>query len=466
MGNRQPALSHAPRSTWMLIPLLIVWTSGPALGQTPLAEVIPTLLGPGMTIAPGPGGTHAQEFVRLPGQVELVPGPFGLAGVDTPRGFDFNNKIIEQLPTFPIGSSSGGFLYAFDPAVGTFVRSTRSFGASYGERPLTSGRGTLSVGFSVQRVTFDRFDGTDLESGDIRFYYLHRDRNAAFPPPLTPERSDVMEATLRLRLSTQTVLTTITYGFTDRLDIGATVPQVKATLMADVDKRILRLGTAADPTIHSFDGLGSSTERISDGGTASGIGDLRFLAKYNVLRRRGGAVAGGADLRLPTGDARNLLGSGTVFARLFGMVSTGTRTFAPHGNVGVTLASKNFNTSDLIGEPDDEINYTVGFDWSVVPRVTVSGDMLGRRRLSGSFKNALADRTLQFVSSTGGPVQSTTVREFQLVDYADRHLLQSVVGTKIGPWRTMLFVANLLLPVTDAGLRNRPSLSIGAEYTF
>lgn len=86
--------------------------------------------------------------------------------------------------------------------------------------------------------------------------------------------------------------------------------------------------------------------------------------------------------------------------------------------------------------------------------------------MSGSWKLGQADRTLRFVRSTNGPVESQTVRELMYVDYGDRYLMQGVVGGKVGPWRTMLLVANLLFPITDAGLRNKPALSLGLEYTF
>lgn len=133
----------------------------------------------------------------------------------------------------------------------------------------------------------------------MRFYYVHRDLAQTFPPALTPERSDVMEATLKLGIRTRTMLTTVTYGVTDRLDIGATIPMVRTTLEARVDKRILRLGTASDPTIDSFDGRGADTATSTGGGTASGIGDVRVVAKYNLVRRARWALGGLWDVRLP-----------------------------------------------------------------------------------------------------------------------------------------------------------------------
>ena len=117
----------------------------------------------------------------------------------------------------------------------------------------------------------------------------------------------MLEATLRLQIRNEIVLSTLTYGISDRFDVGVTVPFVTTTLNATVDERILRLGTAADPTIHSFDGLGADRRSRSDGGTASGLGDIGVTFKYNVLQRDWGALSAFGDVRFPTGDVDNLL---------------------------------------------------------------------------------------------------------------------------------------------------------------
>jgi hypothetical protein len=424
------------------------------------------MLGPDMTIAPGPGGTHALDFALAPGEPDpdiLRSAPF----LPQTRGYFLLAPIVEQLTTFPIGSSSGGFLYGFDPDIGTFTRSSRSFGPSFGERPLTSGRGTLSIGYSAQSVEYDRLDGTRLDGGDIRFHFFHRDLFGTCPAqgvcntPFTPERSDVMEASVRLRISSRTRLTMFTYGVTDRLDVGVTIPYVSTTLEAQVDKRILRLGTASNPTIHSFDGRGSDTATATGGGTASGLGDVRLQAKYNILRRRVLAVGTLFETRLPTGDSQNLLGTGTLSTRVLGVLSTGTRVFSPHGNIGVTFVKNQFPIVTF-DESGYEITYTMGFDWSVIPRATVSADFLGRRRVQSGILMSPGSRFLPIPTATG-PVE---VQEFQFVGTGNPNLTQVVVGGKVGPWRTLLLVGNLLLPITDNGLRNKPALSFGVEYTF
>ena len=161
-----------------------------------------------------------------------------------------------------------------------------------------------------------------------------------------------------------------------------------------------------------------------------------------------------------------MLGHRTLFTRVLGIASAGNRVISGHPNLGATFASKNFSTVDLIGEPDDEINYTLGLDWSVVPQATLSADLLGRRRVSGTLKYGLAPRTLQFVRTAGGPVETHVVNEFEPTSYGDRHLMQAIIGGKLSAWRTLQLVGNVLLPVTDAGLRNKPGLSFGIEYTF
>ena len=42
--------------------------------------------------------------------------------------------VVGQLASLPLGSSAGGFTYAFDDALGTFVRTSRILGPSCAER--------------------------------------------------------------------------------------------------------------------------------------------------------------------------------------------------------------------------------------------------------------------------------------------------------------------------------------------
>src|SRR5579884_3776093 len=57
----------------------------------------------------------------------------------------YNNLVLTEATTFPIGSSSGGFTWTFDPSLGVQTRRSQSFGPMFVDRPLTTGRGKLNV---------------------------------------------------------------------------------------------------------------------------------------------------------------------------------------------------------------------------------------------------------------------------------------------------------------------------------
>ena len=77
----------------------------------------------------------------------------------------------------------------------------------------------------------------------------------------------------------------------------------------------------------------------------TGFGDLLLRAKGTVVQTSNVAVAVGADLRLPTGDAQNYLGTGTTSIKPFVAVSFYTPpahgiVFAPHFNLGYQYSGK------------------------------------------------------------------------------------------------------------------------------
>lgn len=456
-----PSSMKARVCVWVVSAVLIgALPTSSASAQTPLAHVLPTLLGDGLRLAPGPGGSHADDFI-YPADLAATVGPFFAPPVNI-----FNEFVTEQLRTFPATTSSGGFLFSFDPVLGTFARTTRSFGPTYAERPLTSGRRTLSVGVSLQNLVFDRISGVPLDSNDVRLYFSHRDSSSGFS--LSPERSDLIEATVRLNVRSNTLSTMVTYGLTDRLDVGVIVPFVDVTLEAQVDKRIIRLGTAADPTIHSFDGRGGDTKSDRDGGTRSGIGDIRITGKYNVLRRRSFAMAAAWDVRLPTGDADNLLGAGNVFTRASAIVSAGSHSFSPHASITATLVPSSGLESGF-HEQGAELTYNGGVDWSVVPRVTVNADLLIRSSFGDfGFQDDVrpADTPHSYVTTTQpGRTQTTTLRGFSWTDEGPA-LMHAAIGAKVAVWRTMLAIGSVVIAMTDTRLHNKPAATFGLEYTF
>ena len=141
----------------------------------------------------------------------------------------FNGALLASLTTFPLGSSSGGFVFEGDPALGDFRPASRSYGPTFAERALTSGRGNFNFGFTFQHARYDSFEGKDLESAGPKFYLQHIDccgpmDSASFPNPAF--EGDLVEAQVSLKIKTDTTAFLFNYGLTDRWDVGAALPIV------------------------------------------------------------------------------------------------------------------------------------------------------------------------------------------------------------------------------------------------
>jgi hypothetical protein len=400
-----------------------------------------------------------------------------------------------MLSTYPLGSPSGGFTYTIDPALGTVTRSSDSFGPSFAERALTIGRGKASTGFVRQRAVYDTLEGLNLRGGDVNFYIPHADccSRGSGPTPvpdgsrLTPPfEGDLIEATLVLKLVSDTSVVFGTYGVTDRFDIGVAVPFVRVELDASIRATIERLSTALDPTVHAFDGPDADARTFAMAGTAAGIGDITVRAKYAFNPTSRAALGMGVEARLPTGDEVNLLGTGGVQTKLFGIVSMNRGRLAPHANIGYT-----FSSSGALPGVDlpDEFGATVGFDVAVSPAMTMSFDVLGRT-LRGAGRMQLADKVFEYAlagtgaggsgpgggggggggggsTTTPAPVQTFRLTRTELAfQPGNLQLYLGAAGVRFSPWRTLLVSANLLFPLTDAGLRDRVTPVIGVDYVF
>src|SRR5258708_26309254 len=85
---------------------------------------------------------------------------------------------------------------------------------------------------------------------------------------------------------------------------------------------IQRIGTASNPKIHFFSdpaaagGFGN-TKSFTSTGNASGIGDLTLRLKGTAFKSGHTGLALAVDVRLPTGDETNLLGSGAAGVKPF-----------------------------------------------------------------------------------------------------------------------------------------------------
>jgi hypothetical protein len=363
-----------------------------------------------------------------------------------------SSQIATQVATFPLGSSSGGFTYAYNPSLGTFTRSSNTFGPAFAERALTAGKGKVTFGMNYEHLSYSSLDGKDMQNGAIKFYLDHQ--------PLTGLNAfaagDEIEAALNLDIKSDTVAFFASFGVTNSFDVGIAVPIVRNSMDLTYHATILDFSTHdALPTLHRF-ANGTKQEDLTAHGTATGIGDLVVRGKYVLIRQGANGVAVGVDLTLPSGDSDNMLGTGATQAKFFfvGSGSAGER-LAPHINIGYTAAGSGASK---------QFNYTGGLEILASPKATVIGDIVGRTFFD-SFRLADASVNHPYQTSNGGPVQ-TVVLNTVSVTTGNLNSVLGAVGVKVNPVGSFLISAHVLFPLTESGLRSKVTPVIGIDYTF
>lgn len=443
-----------------------------------LAGLLPDLILREITLpAPTtPGLSHAVHFSPLSQETNADNPAVDL--VDR-----FNALLIGQLASLPLGTSAGGFTYAFDPALGTFRRTNRSFGPSFAERAATIGRGRLSAGFNYQHTRYTRFEGQSLRDGSIKFYLQHEECCRVGGPPVPPFfgvvqqpdgsrlspffEGDVIEAALSLDVGTDTLAFFGNYGLSDRWDVAVAVPFVRVDVDASVLATIRRLATDPNGLIHTFEaGNPEATRRtFTRSGTAAGLGDVVLRTKFRLLGDARRALALALDTRLPTGDEDNLLG-GSAQTKIFLVGSGGGDRLAEHVNVGYTFGGREDRAAGA-GVPSlpDEFNYAAGVELIAMPRLTLIGDLVGRT-LRNTGRLRIEAKRFDFQ-----PIDATRPPSFVHFDeFAQRpgnlNLLLGTVGAKFNPAGDLLVSASLLFPLTNAGLKSRWTTVVGVDYAF
>ena len=169
---------------------------------------------------------------------------------------------------------------------------------------------------------------------------------------------------------------------------------------------------------------------------------------------------------MPTGDSEQLLGTGGTQVKLALIGSMAQGPFSPHVNLGYTFSSSSGGSSDPLSvSPNvpDEFNYAAGFDAAVHPQFTFSADLLGRvlRDIGRLVPTA---RQFPFVTQ-GGTFGTGTFDEFSL-RAGDMNLLVAVAGVRYNPRGNLLIPAEVLMPMTKAGLRDRFTPVVGLDYSF
>jgi hypothetical protein len=390
---------NAPRTRGIVMLTVLLWAcAAPTEAQQSISDVLSFLV-TNRTIP-------TDDFVR--------DEQAAIATRDT-----ISKLLVLELATLP-SSSGGGFSYRLDPALGTVIRASDSFGPLFTERSLLAGQGRASFGISYRSITFDNIDGRSLRDGTLV------STASVFRGETTP--FDIETVSLRIRTDTMTVNGTV--GITDRFDVSAGIPFIRLTLQGE------RVDTYR----------GRQLLQATGSASAYGLGDVVLRARYNVLRAGASGLAVGGETRLPTGREEDLLGAGraSFTPRLIGSYEADR--VGIHGEAGYTFRGVS-----------EALSYAGAVTAVAAPRVTLVGELLGRR-LKGVGR--LTETTLPHPRLAG----VDTIRLTSSDETADR--LVAVAGIKWNVASTWLLTANVLRPLTDVGLNARWVPSITFDYWF
>jgi hypothetical protein len=370
-----------------------------------------------------------------------------------------NVALTSQLATVPLPSPASGFTYTFDAATGTFVRSTRSFGPILTDRGETVGRGKIAFGYTYQFFSFDHLDGVSLAS--VPAVFTHDD------PQAGGGRADVVATRNTIEATVSQLTGALTYGITDRVDVSLAVPVNRTRLSMLSNATIHRIGTGSNVAVHYFrdaDAIGGygSTRQFFAEGSAAGVGDLVARVKTTLMREGARAFATGIDVRLPTGDEQNLLGSGAPGVRTFAAISTSIGPVAPHANVAYQWNGKSIIAGEVRtgqkGNLPDQFTYAIGTDVVVASRLSVIFDVFGQRVINSP---RLQPRT----STRTGAAGSVTLDDISF-DTSSYWASAGGFGLKGNVAPRMLVTFNLRFAMGNGGLTDRLSPLLGVEWAF
>jgi len=523
---------------------LILLIAGSASAQTcplngtvspKLVCLIPQVYGP-FGLNSLPPGTNSSNSVLFTGDRHAAH--FSSDFTDTFQ--PINEAVGIQVSQLPVASPSSGITFVYDPSLKTFAPSTdESLGPIIGDRGTTIGRGKLFLGFSFQYFNFSTIDGQNMSSIPIVLQHQKFPVIPANPPNFAGIAAcdnqtaltgiyanspclvrDYIQTTNDIDLKVHQYTIYVTYGITRHLDFSAAIPilnvQMSVTSQATIVPNSATPANAAPGNVwHSFNGgpgavtssnspdpalastCGSQNPCLnatfSQSGSASGIGDVVLRGKYTAYSGERIAIAGGVDVRLPTGDELNFLGSGTTGVKPFGVISYRARV-SPHAEAGYewngnsTLAGTNIVPAATFATPTNPtpssttINklrlpnrflYIVGADIRATRRLTGAFDIYGQR-LFGNPE--LISQPYTDLGNCSGPTDATSAvcgtytpgtthpNVSQII--ADINIVDASLGLKYNLFGRLVITGNVILKLNDGGLRSRAVPLVGVSYTF
>lgn len=364
-------------------------------------------------------GVHGGDlYCLIPATFHTSAAPFN--ALFTPFGTQ-----LSELPT----ARPAGAILGFEN--GALVSVTEN-GTIFSERPESVGKNRIFAGFTYQNFHFNYLDSLNLKSVPIVLYYA-------------PDQV-YTSAQTRFDVKVGQYALVAAAGLTRRIDVSVAIPFERVSLATTVNgTEYGRNGATAAFNAHVP-------------GTSSGLADVVIGGKGLLLDSEKYRLAVGTDVRLPTGDELNFLGSGTYGIRPY-LAASRTGSFSPHLNAGYQWNGNSILNPSASGAKQQlptDFFYAAGLNITVGKRVTLTQDLLGKRFFDAP---RLSLPTLINIPGAGSAL---SVQPYT-AGYTQTDLS---LGFKAKVVNQLLVTGNVLLKVNDGGLRAQAVPLLEVSYSF
>ena len=417
-----------------------------------------------------------------------------------------NASIATALSIVPLASPASGVIFKTDAATGVELPVSSTLGPVFVERAETIGRNKFYIGITHQDFHFTSLNGQSLNN--LQGLYVGGDSSNISSSP-GGETFKTVPATFNIgmdvRLSQDMAF--ITYGATNRFDVSVGLPMVHSAVAARTYNGQIYSGlggpVGATPNancwcVNTFT-PGVQTLTLPAIGQSSlgktGFGDMLLRFKGTVLEEENIAIALGTDLRLPTGDAQNFLGTGTTSIKPFMALSLYSKplrsgiVFAPHFNVGWQYSGKSSlggplqpslqtagESTGYLGAPftttkdflPDVLSWAVGSEVAFGRKNTLAVDFLGDQI---GLIHGIPSLTNQIVSGSNvyspiPPFSQTSASGLVAAGRTSFGQYYGAFGWKAKIVGNLIATVNFLVRFDDNGLTAKIVPLYGLGYSF
>ena len=349
---------------------------------------------------------------------------------------------LSQLPNATAISGTGLTYGKFGFATG----STESLGTILTQRGETIGYHKWYISLSYQRFDFSSIDGLNLKH-----------------IPTVLETRSASGATLvdtiadnRVDLRVDQFVALGSFGFTKWLDLTVAVPFSKVTLKTGSAVSELALGAppgGAQPLPLQF----NPPQTTFLAGSANGVGDISAGLKVNVHDGERTKIAIGGEVRFPTGDEANYLGSGAYGVKPYVVFSRAGKKFTPNVNLGYQWNGKSVLSVDpnsgAVQNLPSSFLYSGGVDYRTTSWLTLVGEFVGQAVINGP-------RLVPTTQSVPGGNPAASV-----ANGSGTYAMDNVgIGFKVRPYKGWLITGSTLFALDEGGLRSKVVPLVGISY--